>query len=87
MRDTKTGFKPDLMWYPPEPYFMHPIAKASAKQMKNKDNLSIILPCHHHTHDYVLHSNGLMCIVVGEAQSGTDYRAELDKCLPGFVKA
>ena len=28
-----------------------------------------------------------MCVVVGEAQSGTDYRAELDKCLPGLCKS
>ena len=87
MRDVKTGFKPDLMWYPPEPYFTHPIVKAATEQMKNKDNLSIILPSHHQTHDYVLHSNGVMCVVVGEAQSGTDYRVELDKCLPGFCKS
>ena len=75
------------MWYPPEPYFTHPIAKAVAEQMKNKDKLSIILPSHHHTHNYVLHSNSVMCVVVGEAQSGTDYRAELDKCLPGICKS
>ena len=61
--------------------------KAAAQQMKNKDNLSIILPSHHHTHDYVLHSNAVMCVVVGEAQSGTDYRAELDKCLLGLCKS
>ena len=87
MRDGKTGFEPELMWYQPEPYFMHPIAKAVAEQMKNKDKLSIIPPSHHHTHDYVLHSNGVMCVVVGEAQSGTNYRAELDKCLPGICKS
>ena len=55
--------------------------------MKNRDNLSIIPPSHHHTHDYVLHSNGVMCVVVGEAQSGTNYRAELDKCLPELCKS
>ena len=31
--------------------------------------------------------NGVMCMVVGEAQSGTDYRVELDKCLPGLCKS
>ena len=75
------------MWYPPEPFFTHPIAKAVAEQMRNKEVLKVIPPSHHHTHDYVLHSNGVMCVVVGEAQSGTDFRAELDKCLPGMCKA
>ena len=77
----------DLMWYPPEPFFSHPIAKAVADQMRNKEVLELIPPSHHHTHDYVLHSNGVMCVVVGEAQSGTDFCAELDKCLPGMCKA
>ena len=87
MRDTKPGHESDLMWYPPEPFFTHPIAKAVAAQMTNKEVLTVIPPSHHHTHDYVLHLNGVMCVVVGEAQSGTDFRAELDKCLPGMCKA
>ena len=87
MRDTKPGRESDLMWYPPEPFFTHPIAKAVAAQMTNKEVFTVIPPSHHHTHDYVLHSNGVMCVVVGEAQSGTDFRAELDKCLPGMCKA
>ena len=74
------------MWYPPEPFFTHPIAKAVAVQMTNKEVLTVIPPSHHHTHDYVLHLNGVMCVVVGEAQSGTDFRAELDKNLPGMCK-
>ena len=75
------------MWYPPEPFFTHPITKAVAVQMTNKEVLTVISPSHHHMHDYMLHSNGVMCVVVGEAQSGTDLRAELDKCLPGMCKA
>ena len=67
-------------------FFTHPITKAVAVQMTNKEVLTVIPPSHHHTHDYVLHSNGVMCVVVGEAQSGTDFRAELDKCLPGMCK-
>ena len=55
--------------------------------MTNKEVLTVIPPSHHHMHDYVFHSNGVMCVVVGEAQSGTDFRAELDKCLPGMCKA
>ena len=87
MRDTKPGRESDLMWYPPEPFFTHPIAKAVAAQMTNKEVLTVIPPSHHHMHDYMLHSNGVMCVVVGEAQSGTDFRAELDKSLPGMCKA
>ena len=87
MRDTKPGRESDLMWYPPEPFFTHPIAKAVAAQMINKEVLTVIPPSHHHMHDYMLHSNGVMCVVVGEAQSGTDFRAELDKSLPGMCKA
>ena len=86
MRDTKPGRESDLMWYPPEPFFTHPITKAVAEQMRNKEVLKVIPPSHHHTHDYVLHSNGVMCVVVGETQSDTDFRAELDKCLPGMCK-
>ena len=73
MRDTKSGLESDLMWYPPEPFFTHPITKAVAEQMRNKEVLTVIPPSHHDTHDYVLHSNGVMCVVVGEAQSGTDF--------------
>ena len=87
MKDTNEDADSNLMWYPPEPFFSHPIAKAAAEQMVNKEQLKVIPPSHHHTHDYVLHKGGVMCVVVGEAQSGTDFRAELDKCLPGMCKA
>ena len=65
MRDTKPGSESDLMWYPPEPFFTHPIAKAVAAQMTNKEVLTVIPPSHHHMHNYMLHLNGVMCVVVG----------------------
>ena len=58
MRDTNEDIDSNLMWYPPEPFFSHPIAKAAAEQMENKEVLKVIPPSHHHTHDYVLHKGG-----------------------------
>ena len=58
MKDTNKDANSNLMWYPPEPFFSHPIAKAAAEQMVNKEQLKVIPPSHHHTHNYVLHKGG-----------------------------
>ena len=75
----------DMISFPPEPYFIQPIAEAAAKQLRDKLFLNIVPPSHHHTHDYIVSSDN-MCPIVGEAQLGSEFRVELDKCLPDMCK-
>ena len=76
-----------LISFPPEPFFMHPLAEACTKQLRDKKHLTVVPPLHHHTHDFILTVDKNICVVVGEAKSGKDFRKELDKCLTGMCKA
>ena len=75
-----------LISFPPEPFFTHPLAEACTKQLRVK-TLYCGPPLHHHTHDFVLTVDKNICVVVGEAKSGKDFRKELDKCLTGMCKS
>ena len=75
-----------ILQFPPEPYFMHPLAEAAAEQLENPEKLFFVPPSHAHTHDYYATYDNIMCPIVGEAKSGSSFRLELDKCLPGICK-
>ena len=75
-----------ILQFPPEPYFMHPLAEAAAKQMENPKKLFFVPPSHAHTHDYYATYDNIMCPIVREAKSGSSFRLELDKCLLGICK-